>query len=693
MTLKINDLKAVVLPINHSPSQDYAADELIRYIDESTGVKLKKLVQDGDLPPNCIILGNHPKIKQARPEISVESLGDEGFWLDSTGDQLIIAGSDVRGTLYGVYTFLEEVLGIKFLYPEIDNVPKVSPDTTIPDISRKSLPDFGYRVITYLDGMDPEWTPTQKINLNPFAEPEMGGSYKFSTTKMTHTFYKLIPPGKYYKDHPEYFSLVNGERLQALGQPCLTHPDVIKIATDTVLEWFKEEPDIMTVGIVQNDWTGYCECEKCKAVDKGNPARSLIKFCKHIADEVKKEWPDKFIHTIAYTYTEEPPMDMKGEIPDNMIVVLCNMYPYRSNRPMDKDPMNKSYFDHLLGWLEIAPHVFVWHYFVDFTHYFLPYPIWKTMHADLKKYKEVGVEGVLLQAGIGLGLYQEFQELKMWVFHKLMWDTNLDLNTLIKEFIDAYYGKAAPVVQNYVDAIMALEDKEDVCLHLYVGLEGNHIKKDWVLEWMEALEGALDLVKDDKALVERVEKVILMLDYSYLILPVEYDIVLGKITPKDLKFRKKVLDRILDVTNRYKIGSPGENAPVKAFLDRQKFICQENSMLAVAELAPVVYKTMEALLGKVKTAVDKDGFFKPNNFITSALKSGLHPIELSPWMSEKGVAIHNPKTPDIWHHWLNLESINKMLDPRLPNVRKSDLPAVVHGMIKGLPDQADTLED
>ncbi|MEX2684836.1 MAG: DUF4838 domain-containing protein [Candidatus Sigynarchaeota archaeon] len=692
-TIRLSDMACIVLARGHSAAQEYAARQLSQYIGNSTGVSLKVIVEDTAIPASCFIVGDHPAIKQIAPEIDITSLGDDGFWIHVKAGRVIIAGSKIRGAIYGVFTFLEQCLGIKFLAPEVVHVTKHDPKFEIPEFSRKELPAFAYRAITYLEAMDPDFCPTQKINLSPFAEPEKGGSYKFSTGKMTHTFYSLVPPDKYYKDHPEYFSLVNGERLQALGQLCLTNPDVIRIASETVIKWFEEEPDILTVGIVQNDWTGYCECDNCRKVDRGNPSRTLLQFCASIASVVKARFPGKFIHTIAYTYTENYPEDWHEPLPDNMIVVVCNMYPYRSNKPIDGDPMNAKYYKNLLGWLKISRHVFVWHYFVDFSHYLAPYPIWKTIATDLKKYRALGVEGVLLQAGIGLGLYQELQELKMWVFHKLLWDPDLDLNVLVHEFVKAYYGKAAPLVHQYIDSLMAIEDFPDVSLHLYVGLEGNHVKKDWVIRCQGWIEQAIDAVKDDPATLERIEKVLFSLDYAYLYQPVEYEVLLGKIQPADFERRKHVLARFIAMAEKYKIRSHGEQVPISAFIERQNFICQEHNVLALAELAPLVYKMMRSMLDKVKETMDEKHHFRENDYIISALKRGFNPLELGGWMATKRFAIFTPDVPDNWHRWLDLETTNKLLDPPLPNVRRSQLPALVLSMIKGLPGQKDAIDE
>ncbi len=476
--IPLREIEAIIVPLDCSPTEEYAAGELSTRIHQSTGLAIKIEKTNNNIPRCCIIIGLHPASVNMVHDFNTGELGDEGFWIRTLEARVLILGSRVRGALYGVYSFIEQLLGVRYFAPEATHVPVMSPDIAIPDFSSKETPAFPYRAITYLDAMDPEFSPTQRVNLNPFAEPELGGSFKFSPGKMTHTFYALVPPGKYYKDHPEYFSMVNGQRLESLGQLCLTNPDVIRIATETVIRWFEEEPDIVSVGVVQNDWTNFCECDACKAMDRGNPSRSLLRFCISIANAIKDRFPGKFIHTIAYTYTETPPDGWNEKLPENLIIVVCNMYPYRSNRPMDADPMNAKYYKNLLGWLAIAPQVFVWHYFVDFAHYLLPYPIWDTMARDLKTYKKAGVKGVLLQAGIGVGIYQEFQELKWYVFHKLLWNPDLDWKALVDEFVEKYDGPAAAPVQKFINDLIRIEKREDVQLHLYVGLEGNHIEKE-----------------------------------------------------------------------------------------------------------------------------------------------------------------------------------------------------------------------
>nr|MDO8117093.1 DUF4838 domain-containing protein [Candidatus Sigynarchaeota archaeon] len=692
-TIPLKEIEAIILPSDCSPTEMHAAGELSKRIKQSTGLTINIEKRNDNIPRCCIVIGFHPCSISKFYDINIKELGDEGYWIKTIDARVMILGSKVRGALYGVYAFLERIIGVRYFAPEVTHVPATSPDLVIPELSSKETPAFPYRAITYLDAMDPEFSPTQRVNLNPFAEPDMGGSFKFSPGKMTHTFYALVPPGKYFKDHPEYFSLVNGNRLEALGQLCLTNPDVIRIATETVIKWFEEEPDIVSVGVVQNDWTNYCECEKCKAMNRGNPSRSLLHFCISIANTINGRFPGKFIHTIAYTYTDTPPEGWTEKLPDNLIVVVCNMYPYRSNRPMDADPMNAKYYKNLLGWLAIVPQVFVWHYFVDFTHYLLPYPIWDTITQDLRIYKKVGVKGVLLQAGIGVGIYQEFQELKWYVFHKLLWDPELDWKALVAEFVEKYYGPAAVPVQEFIDDLLLIESRDNVSLHLYVGLEGNHVDKPAATRWQGLLLQALELAGKDQTYVERVERVLICADYAYLLLPAEHVVNLGTIKPKDLEYRKPVLERFVKLAKKFKISSNGEQVPIAAFIDCQEIITKENSFLAIAELAPLVTRVLEALLDKVKKNVDKDGHFRENDYITTLLKHGLNPINAGAWMKAKLLTIYEPTVPDNWHRFLDQDKAHRLLHPDLPDVKRKELPGLVLGMIKGLPHQKDVLDD
>ena len=89
-----------------------------------------------------------------------------------------------------------------------------------------------------------------------------------------------MPPEKYFNEHPEYYSEVNGKRLGKRTQLCLTNPDVLRLVTEEVLRRIREDPNASFYGVSQNDWYNYCTCEKCKAIDdyEESHAGTMIAF-------------------------------------------------------------------------------------------------------------------------------------------------------------------------------------------------------------------------------------------------------------------------------------------------------------------------------------------------------------------------------------------------------------------------------
>jgi hypothetical protein len=161
-----------------------------------------------------------------------------------------------------------------------------------------------------------------------------------------------VDPKKYYQEHPEYFALVNGKRVSNLGQLCLSNPDVIKIATENVLRWFKEDSRVHSMGVIQNDVNNYCECDACKALEQkyGNAhSAPIINLCNNIAQKLKDEYPDqpKYIHTIAYTYSLIPPKGL--QVHDRVLVVVCDMYPdCADHKPIGQDPLTENYVKYII---------------------------------------------------------------------------------------------------------------------------------------------------------------------------------------------------------------------------------------------------------------------------------------------------------------------------------------------------------
>jgi len=105
----------IVRPAAASPSQVYAAEELQRFTEQMTGVKLPIATDEAPLPARAVVLGDTRFTSEVLGgPAEVKGLGEDGFRLVRRGDRLLVLGGPVRGTLYGVYELLERFGGCRW---------------------------------------------------------------------------------------------------------------------------------------------------------------------------------------------------------------------------------------------------------------------------------------------------------------------------------------------------------------------------------------------------------------------------------------------------------------------------------------------------------------------------------------------------------------------------------------------------
>jgi len=671
---------SIFISKNASSSQEWAAKQLYKYLLKSSNCEFP--IERGDKlsSSKVILLGdNQQLLNDLLSDFDLAELGEEGFYIRTLGDTIIIAGSEVRGTVYGVFEFLEKYVGCRFYAPNIEIIPEKQ-TIEIPEIDEMQLPDFEFRMVTYMKLMEPKSSAKLRNNMNPFSEEKYGGSYKFSMQHMTHTFYQLVSPKKYFKEHPEYFALVNGERQSYDAQLCLTNPEVIKIATEQVLKWIEIDPYSMSFGVVQNDVKRNCECSECKKLDQeqGSPSGSLLNFVNKIAKEVKKYYPDKFIHTIAYTYTEKPPKTLIPE--DNVIVVLCHMHPSCDNHPLETCEIDREYVNHLKGWLEKTENIMVWHYVVDFKHYLLPFPNFYALSKDLPFYKKLGVKGFLGQAEFSSE--QEFQELRNYTCLKLAWNVNTDLEKLYEEYFKNVYGPAGQFIHQYFNILQEKAKLPDVHMHLYSGLEAGYIDNQFIQEAIELVTKAEEAANDSEFYLKRVGKIRMYLDFLILLRPSEYIMKLGILSPKDLGLKLEVLKRFKESIKEYDAFSWGEDIPMKRFIQYCEEVYRGHPVEGLLETAPMVMKIFETLLEEVNQVKDKQNNFKIIDMAGAVLKLGLDPRTLMQWFQDRHIAEYNEN--NIWERKILSRNIEKMRDPKLPEVDLKLVKAIAGKYLKDI---------
>ena len=543
---------SIVLSRDASASEKHAADELQTFLFQISGARLPITVEGKTLPKHVIVLG---ECRAIRTGIDFKSLGDEGFAIKTIGPNLVIAGGRLRGTMYGVYTFLEDVLGCRWYSSKVSYIPK-NPTIGLGalDITRK--PSFDYRDMWYWDSFDADWAARNKLNGNsPKLDEARGGKIRYAGY-FSHSFCLLVPNDPYLKDHPEYFSLVNGKRVGGKyeGQLCLTNPDVRKVITDGVMRWLDENPGAKLVSVTQNDNSNYCRCEKCKAVDaeEGSPSGLLLRFINAVADEVAKKYPDVLVDTFAYQYTEKPPKITKPR--PNVLIRLSSIECCQQHR-YEHCARDMDFMQNLRAWSRITNHLYIWHYSTVFPHYLMPFPDLNELSADIPMYRRAGVKGVFVEGNYAPGGGGWMDELKAYMCAKLMWNTVANARAVQTDFLNGYFGRGGKPISEWIDMLHRKVLAENIHGRIFQKPDAPFLTPD-IMAAGERLFDEAERIADNPEVLERVRHARLGIEYVKI---------------------------MREVSNAAKSGTRDEKSAALAKLDALVQECKADGMTAIRE--------------------------------------------------------------------------------------------------------------
>ena len=455
--------RAVVVVEDDAPAPErHAASELAGFLQQVTSAEFDVVTQyDGD---RTRLLVGPGAARLADPGFSIEEFGQEGILLRTAGGDVIIAGGRPRGTLYAVYTFLEEVVGCRWWAPEVAHIPE-QPTLAIAALDRRYVPPFEYRELLWGQAQG-EWLVRNKSNgARVGGDPAHGGHV--GTLGLVHAFEYYIPPDKNFDEHPHWFSEIDGVRTRDRSQLCMTNEEMTEEFIKNVLVHVRDryeagghspdhpDPGIGSVWIAQNDWGNYCECDRCTEVNdrEASLAGTNILFANRVGDALAAEFPALAARTLAYDWTQKPPKHT--HVSSNVIVQLATTECSYAHAYTHEQ--NRQFGERLVQWAEKSERIYIWDYLVNFAHYVLPHPNLRTLGPNARLFADSSVKGIMAQGAWeshghgGIALGGELAELRAWVLAKLYWDPSQDAEALIDEFLDGYYGSGGRHVRAYLD--------------------------------------------------------------------------------------------------------------------------------------------------------------------------------------------------------------------------------------------------
>lgn len=427
-----------------------------------------------------------------------------------------IISNDLQGLTFGIYSFLEDELGCMFVSKDFDYIPKMKTvylekknKTDIPGVKWRNI--YSHDVMCFKDSArkNDYLGYHSKLRLNGMAEG--GGWYNW-----VHSSFTYVPPEKYFKEHPEYFSEFEGKRCYkqgpVSGQLCYTNEDVYKIISEQVFKQMAENPDKYVWDISQMDtWINRgagCQCEKCREINdkEGSEIGSILAFINRLADECKERFPNNFISTLAYNYSVKPPKFMKPR--DNVIIKLCLMP--GDNSCLLKKPESapsKTAHDVVKQWGKIAKHILIWDYNVNFSNYFMPFPSIYGMGENHKFYIRNNTYGIFHQMDYDKGGVDS--ELHTYLFAKSMWNPAEDIARLASKYLTVYYGKSSPFMAEYYQSLSDNVQKSPLPLYIYDSADEagfGYLSKRNLRGYFKLFAEAEKAAEDDKIVLARVRK-------------------------------------------------------------------------------------------------------------------------------------------------------------------------------------------
>lgn len=427
---------AIVYDPADGESVKFASEELARYIELACGAKMR-VMKTCDVTP---LVYEKIKVGPSANSGSHDITGEEEFIIKCAPDIVRIMGGQPRGTIYGVYDFLEKEIGWRFFTSDCETL--VGGDVDIPSKKRHWKPVFEWRDVCSSAYWPEDISVKRKLNSSyeRRISAKRGGSF-FYPGRFVHTMESLLGVPQHQ-------------------QPCFSDPEVLEKCIASVRELLRANPEARIISVTQNDAerdeVSHCRCPRCAAIDEeeGSHAGTLLRFVNAVGEAIEDEFPKVKLITLAYLHTLKCP---KITRPRRNVIIEFAPMEMNFVRPAT-DPCNTGFISEFEKWGKIADKIYIWDYIVDFSFTVPIFPNFGVIAPNLRYYAEHNVTGMFLEGdNYRHDEYTtDLAELRGYLLSLLMENpkiTDEELAARREEFLAAYYGKNGSAVGKFVDII------------------------------------------------------------------------------------------------------------------------------------------------------------------------------------------------------------------------------------------------
>ncbi|MBK8614091.1 MAG: DUF4838 domain-containing protein [Flavobacteriales bacterium] len=402
---------------------------------------------------NAILIGNSEEMITRTDDWS-SAFDHEGTFALELRGSICIGAMDPEDILIATRDFVSGLPGVDMLAPGVF--------MHVPQQRLRALPDpydayikpaFAFRMAFYHPATNADYSRWHLlrpvIKTRDSEDPEWG--------LWVHTMHRFVPHAQ-FETHPKYFAERNGVRVP--DQLCLSNPEVLRITVDSLRAMMVRKPAAKYWSVSQMDNFNHCQCALCHRTDsiEGAPSGSILRFANAVADS----FPDKVISTLAYQYSRTAPKFTKPR--PNVNIMLCSIEEDRS-RPIATRDQPGSFTADLREWSTLTHNIIVWDYVINFSHLVMPFPNWKVLAPNLQLFRDNGVPMMFEQGLSSPG--GEMPEFRTYLLAKLLWNPDLNVDSLRWRFIDHFYGDAGVYIDKYTHLLEEELDKSGKPLTLY----------------------------------------------------------------------------------------------------------------------------------------------------------------------------------------------------------------------------------
>ena len=530
-------LYKIVTPKQMSSAVLYAVSELQTFLKEATTISFEIITDEGityNESAYYISVGATSILEGAGLDTSFGLLGRDGAIVKLCGNQIILGANDSDtdyGFLYAVYDFLEYVIGFKvyadteIVYTKTNYIPlREYNSVNIPDIDLRS--QYWVKTLYESNAYD---AARMRLYAANRGMSTMDGS--LTTLQTVHNLYTLINPEIYQDQYPEWFSYETidefGEQVVVShGQLCFSNEDLMQELIKNSLAYIEAHPNETILPICINDNVKCCECANCLVEankyggkQSGLYLNAINRVAKAFQEDLAGTGRSVDVMLLVYYQYLDAPRNIKAE--DNVIAYMAPIDRCYKHS-IDGCEINQEVYQTLLDWSKIVKKLAVYDYATDFHNYYLYLNDWNRVKKDMMIYEDVGVIWNRILANKE-NMVSPFEDLRIWIYSQLAWDSTLLVEDLVDEFMGNYYGAAQAEMQQYYDAwsarYMVVENMADgKYYHQYIySSKGDFYNQDvltrtFLNELLALTDKAQDKIKEagyensrEKLLLDRVE--------------------------------------------------------------------------------------------------------------------------------------------------------------------------------------------